>query len=87
MSELQKTIYTTPPPVYDELKRLSDALDWLGGRERTRNALMMLALWLKLNDAKELEDIRELLEGTNDNPNITPIPETNNPLDPSTIKL
>jgi len=38
-------------------------------------ALMAVAEWLELNDATTADEVIELLQSTNDNPNITPLPE------------
>ena len=39
----------------------------------TESALRSLARWLELNDCKTVRDVEDLLDGTNDNPNIVPL--------------
>lgn len=38
------------------------------------NAINRLALWLRVNGISTQEELEELLELTNDNPNIVPLP-------------
>ena len=58
--------------LYEELKRLADVLHWLG-KYRDASAITLVAVWLQLNEAGTLDDLSDLLENTNDNPNIVPL--------------
>lgn len=59
--------------IADTLMALSSVLHWLG-KYTEANAINRLALWLRVNGISTQEELEELLELTNDNPNIVPLP-------------
>lgn len=58
--------------IADKLESLAVGVHWFGMRDES-NALKLLAAWLRLNGADTVDDVAELLESTNDNPNIQPL--------------
>lgn len=63
-----------PESPAEKLLHLATLCQWLGKYDEAR-ILDDLAAWCRANELADRKELRELLEMSNDNPNIKPLPE------------
>lgn len=60
------------PKIYEKLLALAKVLHWLGKYDEC-NAITEYAVWLQINGGNTVEQATDLLDSTNDNPNLKPL--------------